>query len=334
MAKDKKTFVLSDETVNIQEFWIRTDGIHLEAFHKNPVMLWNHNAQGLFGGGETRLPIGYWEGARVENGCLLGEPVFSSDDFSQKIAAKVAEGTIRAASIGVKPVRLSRDAADWKPGQTLPTVMECNLYEVSLVDIPANANAVALYHGGKMVELSALGDTMRAMANEISPININVTMKSILLNFGLPETATEAEALVKLTALRAELADAKAERDALQTKLSALEQARVNAEQAEAVTLMADALKEGRIDAAGKLAFETLFKSDFNAAKMALKGLPARTSLGAKATGGGGTGAATARFEKSWGELDRAGLLMELKALNPELYRAKFREEFGCDPAK
>lgn len=46
MAKEndikKKTFVLSDESVNSYGFRVLTDGIALDNFKKNPVMLWNH----------------------------------------------------------------------------------------------------------------------------------------------------------------------------------------------------------------------------------------------------------------------------------------------------
>jgi hypothetical protein len=190
MAEGKKIFVLSDESVNSHGYWVKTEGIRLEAFLKNPVMLWNHN-RGWGDSVSTILPIGYWENVRVEGSRLLGEPVFSSDEFSQKVKSKVEEGTIRAASMGLEPLVMSEASEDIKPGQSRRTFISSMLYEVSLVDIPSNSNAVALYRNGKPVELSANGDASVPLINTHVSFNNKSDMKIIAVKLGLPEGSTE-----------------------------------------------------------------------------------------------------------------------------------------------
>jgi len=38
------------------------------------------------------------------------------------------------------------------------------------------------------------------------------------------------------------------------------------------------------------------------------------------------------KFDKTWDELDKAGLLVALKAEDPELYKEKYKERFGVEP--
>lgn len=324
----KRKFILSTESINSRGFWIKTAGIQLDRFSKNPIMLWNHN-RGWADSTATILPIGYWDNLHIEDGKLMGDPVFSEDDFSQKIAKKVEEGTIRAASIGMEPITLSEEKADLKPGQTRATVVKCNLLEVSIVDIPANSEAVALYRGGKLVELSADTDAEIPILKDYSH-DYKIDMKIIALKLGLSDTATEADVIAKITSQETELANIKTERDALKAQVAEMEKTHAAAQTAEADALLADALKAGKIDANGKSAFEILFKQDFNAAKMALQGLPARTTLTSQVQASGGGSALSA---KSWDELDRAGRLAELKASDLEAFKVKYKERFGVEPS-
>lgn len=43
---NKNTFRLSDESINSYGLIVKTDGINLERFIKNPVMLYSHSTEG------------------------------------------------------------------------------------------------------------------------------------------------------------------------------------------------------------------------------------------------------------------------------------------------
>ena len=141
-----KRIVISDESINSRGFWVKTDGIDLSAFLKNPIMLWNHNRD-WNGTINTQLPIGYWKDLRIENGVLTGEPVFDEkDEFAVRIKQKYEDGILNACSIGFTAIEWSDAPEMLKPGQSVSTVTRCRLKEISICDIPSNANAtVVLY---------------------------------------------------------------------------------------------------------------------------------------------------------------------------------------------
>lgn len=132
-----KTFVLSDESLNSYGLIIRTDGINLERFKRNPVMFYNHQRElGV---------IGRWENVRIEDGRLLADPVFDDlDELGKKIGNKVETGFLRSASIGVEGMQ----GKSTKEGRMITS---CAMIECSVCDIPANSNAIALYDDDKRI---------------------------------------------------------------------------------------------------------------------------------------------------------------------------------------
>lgn len=192
---DKK-FVLSDESVNRYGFRVMTSGIELEAFKKNPVMLWNHGRDSgskLFG---DNKPIGHWEDIAVEDDKLVAYPVFDCvDDLSKLICAKVQAGTISAASIGIIAKCTSKDKKHCVVGQTRETVLSCDLMEVSIVDIPANGNACQLLAPGTDVINLCFSETdIPSLLPLTSSMKLKETMTSLLSFFGIAkEKAAETE---------------------------------------------------------------------------------------------------------------------------------------------
>lgn len=142
------TFILSDESVNSYGFRVLTDGIRMERFEKNPVMLYMHET-----GNEV---IGRWENLRKEGDKLLADAVFDeSGELGLKIKTKVDNNFLRAVSIGLQPVGCEVIAG-------IDAVTDCELIEASIVAIPSNQNAVRLYNkkGEIVLSLSALQDGM------------------------------------------------------------------------------------------------------------------------------------------------------------------------------
>lgn len=144
----------------------------------------------------------------------------------------------------------------------------------------------------------------------------------------LANVASEAEAVAKVRQLESQA-----------TKVQALEQAiegyktKINAmEQAELKALLDTAIAEKKITDAQRPTYEALLKSDKDNTIALLNSLtPAKPKEMANEWIDP-TGGATDKFaNKKWAELDKAGLLGELKATNKALFCQLFKQEFGCD---
>jgi len=312
-----KRMILSDESINSYGFWVKTEGISLERFLKNPIMLYNHHRTGC-GKTDEILPIGRWENLEINNGVLTGEPVFDeNDEFAMKIKSKVENGFLTGCSIGITVTSWSEKNEDLKQGQIYPTAMTCELMEVSIVDIPANPNSaggVILYDKEENVITLADGVLPEGIINKL---NSNKMSKEIALKLGLSETASQEECTKAIDAL-------KADKTRLEKENADLKKEKVDALKAESAKLINDAIKTGRIDAKAKEQFEKLFESDFDNAKSILEAIPQRVPLKQRINEQTGNG-----FEKmSWDELDRKELLAELKEKDPALYERKYNEKF------
>lgn len=161
----QKRIILTDSSLNRYGYRVLTSGMRLEAFKKNPVMLYMHfRDEGSPFWGESKA-IGHWEDIQLENDVLSAIPVFDKvDQLSRDIAAKYEAGTYNAASVGIRIIATSANENLLVPGQTRETVTESELMEASIVDIPANSNAVRLYDNSTSVLLAAGMDTQTVPA--------------------------------------------------------------------------------------------------------------------------------------------------------------------------
>lgn len=353
-----KRIVISDESLNSYGFWVMTDGIDLSAFLKNPVMLWNHNRDG-HGTVDAQLPIGYWKDLRVENGVLTGEPVFDENDpFAMKVKQKLEAGILNACSMGFVPLEWSDAPEMVKEGQKVATVTRCRLMEISICDIPSNANAtVVLYdENSKTINLSELLNccnvellnclaqptTIKQLNNQQSTTtkrttnqhlnNNTMILKEIALKLGLDENASPQVCVNAIDELKSEIASYEATRQNLEEenrqlkqRLKAIDDAEAEAQKQEVVSLLDDAVKTGRIDAKARPQFEKLFELDHEGTKAALAALPERKPMEAQPAGTGDSDLC----KMSWDELDKTDRLLELKTKYPEIYQQKFNEKFN-----
>lgn len=240
-----KSFVLSDETLNSYGFRILTSGIVLDQFIKNPVMLFNHQSAGENYSG----PIGMWQNIRVEGDQLFADPVFDeNDEFAQTIQRKVENGFIKGASIGFNIIATSEDPAMMLPGQTRPTVTQCIIYEVSIVDLPSNTNALALYDDNRnRIELK---DGNQENLNQLLP---PVKQDNYAGNIKLTrQTAAQLNLQPNATALQIEHAVSQLihERETYRAKWAELENAAQTQLTERAVKLVDDAIAARKITAA------------------------------------------------------------------------------------
>lgn len=132
-------FILNDENKrNSYGFRIKTEGISLERFNANPVMLDGHSNSNL-------SVIGTWVEIKKENGILSAETSFDmEDDRAKNIASKVERGIIKGASMGI-----SFSKKDFSYENNELVLNHCELYEASIVAIPSNANALRLMMDGE-----------------------------------------------------------------------------------------------------------------------------------------------------------------------------------------
>ena len=215
-----KEVIISTEAVNSYGTRVLTSGIDLEQFKRNPVLLWMHRR--AFDG--ESMPIGKIDNLRVEEGKLIGTPVFDqNDEFARKIESKWESGFLRMASAALEPIEVNPDPALALEGQTRATVTRCKLIEVSIVDIGGNDEALQLCGSdGKQLKLAA-GEDAPALPllklNEPEPTpenepgegekinNNNKQLKTAmnkdqLILLGLPEDASEEQATAALQLMK------------------------------------------------------------------------------------------------------------------------------------
>lgn len=283
-----KTFVLHDESINSNGFWMRTSGADLTQFQKNPIMLWNHN-RGWRGTEDEVLPIGHWENIRIEGDKILADAVFDADEFSQKIEEKVESGTLRMCSVGVRVIESSSDPIYVKPGQRYETVLKFKVREASIVDIGSNDNALALYDDNdNLIELSAGGENIPL--NELTP-NKN-EMKELFKILKLQDGATEQDAINAVrpiqeenVQLRADLKKEQEQKQELQDRIDAIELAEKTEKKAAFDKELADAFKDGRLsekaDGSVKAKMLELYDANPVATMEMLKSMGKRKSVAA-----------------------------------------------------
>ncbi|WP_289300081.1 hypothetical protein, partial [Duncaniella freteri] len=189
-------------------------------FKRNPVLLWMHRR--AFDG--QSMPIGKIDNLRVEEGKLIGTPIFDqNDEFARKIESKWESGFLRMASAALEPTEVNPDPALALEGQTRATVTRCKLIEVSIVDIGGNDEALQLCGAdGKQLKLAAGEDAptlplLKLNEPKPSPENepgegeeINNNNKIIktamnkdqLILLGLPEDASDEQATAALQLMK------------------------------------------------------------------------------------------------------------------------------------
>ncbi len=182
----KKPFIISDESVNSYGFVVKTAGIRLEKARKNCPAFYSHRT--------FELPLGHWENFRVENSKLVGDLIIEgANELEKEYIRKIENGDIKGASIGADPLAWNSDAAQLTTGQTRPTLIDCELFEVSITALPGNKNSLCLKRPDGVITL-----TDENVNSFIPLLKTEHDMKAIALKLGLSETATENDILTAI----------------------------------------------------------------------------------------------------------------------------------------
>ena len=318
MAK-KRTFTLSTEDVNSYGIKVVTAGIKLETFLTNPIMLYMHQRGNVIGG---------WQDLRVENSTLIGDADFDEEDsFAANIARKVDKNFLRAVSIGVTDFSYHFE----KFGDSEIMVIDsCELYEVSVVDVPANRSALRLYDNNRNeVDLSkGLVQFKSSLAQSPKPENV-MDLKAMAKLLGLSDSATEEEiqGAIKLAK--------KATED-----LVSLQQKQADDQKKKALKLVDEAITQKRLNATKKETFLKLAETDFDLFESTLEALPAPVSLKNVAQGTAEVPGSISLSEerKKWSFEDwrknDPDELFSMQKENWDAWVALFKAEYGEDPTK
>nr|DAR19111.1 MAG TPA: prohead serine protease [Caudoviricetes sp.] len=188
---------ISNDSLNSYGFRVLTSGMDVSQYNRNPVLLYMH---------ERGNVVGYVKDLKVENNEVTGELMFDcASELSQRCKKQFEFGSLRMVSAGLDILETSEDASVLVQGQTRPTITKSKLFEVSVADVGANDDAIVLHKDGKQITLGRDGDCDLPLLNNNNKQKKTEEMdnKTIALQLGLPETATEAEISAKLTELNA-----------------------------------------------------------------------------------------------------------------------------------
>lgn len=303
---------LTDDSLNSHGTRVITEGCDISQYERNPVLLYMH---------ERGKVIGFMKELRKENGEITGEPVFDcATELSRQCKKQWEVGSLRRVSIGIDILELSEDAGLIVTGQTSPTITRSKIFEVSIVDIGANDNAISLRRDGKQITLGhdSANPLPRLVNNQPQSSKI-MDQKKLALKLGLAETADEAAINAKID----ELTTAAAERETLRQEHERLTLARVS-------STVDAAIADNRITADKKEHFIALGKQvGIESLKTTLAAIPAAARLSEFVR----PSSAPQAGQDVWKKLSEvpADKIEALKRDNEAEYRRLFRAEYGYD---
>jgi len=333
MKKSTKRFVISTETKNNLGFKVRTSGIDLKQFNKNPLLLWMHKRPK----GERKdeiLPLGFWEDLQVNaDGQLTGVPSFDeTDDFAMSIYNKVENGTLKMASAGLSPL-------DWKEENGENWLDKSVLLEASLCDIGSNPDALAVVLYDENEQVITLSQDY--LTKVLPPKNLDMKKielsPSVLPLLKLADGATPQEAEEAIQRIVTLANKQKTQINTLQTEKEEevklrekaegdLKKLKEDQEAAQKTALLDKAIKEERKITEDQR--EDFVQLSYEQAKSILDKMTPNPT--AQSQFDQGSEKTKDKYVKlSWKELDKKGMLIALKNEDFGLFKAKFQEEFG-----
>lgn len=343
LKRASKRVVVISEQVNRYGFRALVDGIELSHYEANPIMLWMHIR--AFGSNQKSvLPIGNVIELRVEEmegvgKVITGQPMFDlTDDFAKSIYNKFENGTIRMASAGLIPVDWSEEMELLLPGQRAATLVKSILEEISIVDIGADTNAIALYDRDRnRIELSldsenALIPLVTNSNFDMSKIELSAAKAAALLGVREIDTTdafeTKVAEVVQLAARqKTQIEKLTREKSDLEAKVTASEKAALD----EKTNVLLNAAEADRKIVAGDRSFyadQIKTESDYQRVKLHLDSKGGSPTVQSVLTGEKPKNVSL-YAGKTWDELDEADLLIQLKSDDLNLFKQLYKNTFG-----
>ena len=314
-----KRIRITNETLNCYRTWIKTAGVDVGQFRRNPVMLWMHQR------GEI---IGCLKDILVEGEEITAEPYFDEvTETSRRAKAQWEKGTLRMGSPHFEVTETSDAPELMKEGQMAPTITRCKLIEYSMVDIGGNDDNIRLAYAGENIDKDNAGNVL-ALANNNSFLPNNKLekmekpeMQAIALMLGLKSECSLDEMQKEVKALLL----AKEECETLRKDVAALNKEIAGMKRAGVEAMVDEAVAHGKIDADKRAHFVELGeKLGTESLKLTLDAMRAPVKPSAV------LGRETRRDAKKWCDASSEELML-MREENPEEYKRLYREEFGVE---
>lgn len=304
---------ISNERLNCYGTRILTDGLDISQYQRNPVLLLMH---------ERGKVIGYVKDIKKENGEVTGELEFDeASPESIRVKKQFEFGSLKMVSAGIDILEMSEDPALLVQGQTSPTVTKSKLYEVSVVDIGGNDDALVLTKDGTTLELAKDGSNPLPLLNNKPSKHLKeMELKELALMLGLEATADDSAVKARIQLLKKAEEDCKTLREEKQQMtLSAITQA------------VDTGIAENKIPADKKDHFINLGKAaGLESLKETIAAMSPKGKISQVLTKGTEKPQGEATFTKL-SEVP-ADKLMALRKDDRETYIKLFRAEYGFEP--
>jgi len=335
--KIEKEFLLSDSSLNAYKYRLLTAGYLMSEFAKNPIGYWMH-------GETTEFPreqgvLVKWESLRVEGDCVYGTPCINlNHPRGQRTADEIENGFLNAASMGhFNVIEVSQNPDDYLDGQTGVTVSKWFNRECSLVDVPGNFNALtSLYDTDnnplKLEDLIANTKINKMEKIFLTPeqlglMNLSATADANAVNTAFKNLVAEA---AKVPTLTQNLAAANTAKETAETELRNV---KAEAVKTEVANLVAAGLAEGKFTKETSLKLAADYATNPDGLKGLIAVMPKFKSVVEEIETGAEATELRNLVAKSWTDLDKAGELPRLKALNLDEFKSKYKSEFKKDYA-
>lgn len=303
---------ITNNSLNSYGTRVLTAGMDVEQYCRNPVLLYMHDRGNV---------IGYVKDLKVEGDEITGELMFDeASELSQRCKKQYEFGSLRMVSVGIDIKEMSESPEYLVEGQTRPTVTRSKLFEVSLVDVGANDDAIRLTKDGATIELGKDGSCQIPLLNNNIQTIQQMELKDFALMLGLAETADEAAIKAEVATLKA----SKAEADQLRKEKETLTLASIT-------QVVETAISEKRINADRKDQFITLGKTTgVEELKNIFAAMAPQQKLSAMISTQGGSPVAVPATYKKLSEVP-ADQIMDLRENNREEYARLYKAEYGMD---
>ena len=312
MSKTKRVRI-SNESLNCYGTRVLTAGMNVEQYNRNPVLLYMH---------QRGQVIGYVKDLKVENGEVTGELVFDeASELSVRCKKQWEFGSLKMVSVGIDILETSEDAEFLVQGQTAPTITKSKLFEVSLVDIGANDDAIVLQKDGVLLTLGKNAAEVLPLlhSNNNNQKTKQMDQEKLALELGLPKDADEAAINAKLAKLKADGAEAETLRQERDTLRAARIETLVNAAIAE--KKIGEDKKQQFLDLGKKIGADEL-KQTFDAMSPQVKL--------SNIVGAGGASAGGHAEYKKLSDVPSEDLA-KLREQNPAQYKKLYKAEYGIE---
>jgi hypothetical protein len=312
MSKTRRVRI-SNESLNSYGTRVLTSGMNVEQYNRNPVLLYMH---------ERGQVIGYVKDLKVEGDEVTGELMFDeASELSIRCKKQWEFGSLKMVSVGIDILETSDAPEFLVQGQTAPTITKSKLFEVSLVDIGANDDAIVLQKDGVRLTLGKNAAEVLPLlhSNNNNQKTKKMDQEKLALELGLPKDADEATINAKLAKLKADGAEAETLRQERDTLRAARIETLVNAAIAE--KKIGEDKKQQFLDLGKKIGADEL-KQTFDAMSPQVK-------LSNIVNGGGAPGGGHAEYKKL-GEVP-SDELSKMRDQNPAQYKKLYKAEYGIE---